>query len=150
MLSRGILDKAIEAEEKTHGDFLKLVKLCAILTNFIVCLVLSCYFYLNLYITKQEHTEGYMELSAKTKTFFATAVSLWDAEFYIKVDDDVHVNLGKKIKLFHFLSCIIHPFCLMPCSDLFVATLKKTLSVHRNKPRVYVGCMKSGPVLARK
>lgn len=37
-----------------------------------------------------------MELSAKTKTYFATAVSLWDAEFYIKVDDDVHVNLGKK------------------------------------------------------
>ncbi|XP_010493211.1 PREDICTED: probable beta-1,3-galactosyltransferase 1 isoform X2 [Camelina sativa] len=94
VLSRGILDKAIEAEEKTHGDFLRL-----------------------------EHIEGYMELSAKTKTFFATAVSLWDAEFYIKVDDDVHVNL---------------------------ATLKTTLSTHRNKPRVYVGCMKSGPVLARK
>lgn len=37
-----------------------------------------------------------MALSAKTKTFFATAVSLWDSEFYIKVDDDVHVNLGKK------------------------------------------------------
>ncbi|VVA91015.1 unnamed protein product [Arabis nemorensis] len=94
VLSRGILEKAIEAEEKTHGDFLRL-----------------------------EHTEGYMELSAKTKTFFATAVSLWDAEFYIKVDDDVHVNL---------------------------ASLKNTLSQHRNKPRVYVGCMKSGPVLARK
>ncbi|KFK43444.1 hypothetical protein AALP_AA1G126000 [Arabis alpina] len=94
VLSRGILEKAIEAEEKEHGDFLRL-----------------------------EHTEGYMALSAKTKTFFATAVSLWDAEFYIKVDDDVHVNLG---------------------------TLKKTLSEHRNKPRVYVGCMKSGPVLARK
>lgn len=55
-----------------------------------------------------------MELSAKTKTFFATAVSLWDAEFYIKVDDDVHVNLGKKIKMFHFhLISIIH-FVLMP------------------------------------
>ncbi|XP_023645799.1 probable beta-1,3-galactosyltransferase 1 isoform X2 [Capsella rubella] len=94
VLSRGILDKAIEAEEKIHGDFLRL-----------------------------EHIEGYMELSAKTKTFFATAVSLWDSEFYIKVDDDVHVNL---------------------------ATLKTTLSTHRNKPRVYVGCMKSGPVLARK
>lgn len=46
-----------------------------------------------------------MALSAKTKTFFATAVSLWDAEFYIKVDDDVHVNLGKNknkiIKMLH-------------------------------------------------
>lgn len=43
----------------------------------------------------QNHVEGYLELSAKTKTYFATAVALWDAEFYVKVDDDVHVNLGK-------------------------------------------------------
>lgn len=35
-----------------------------------------------------------MELAAKTKTYFSTAVALWDAEFYVKVDDDVHVNLG--------------------------------------------------------
>jgi len=34
-------------------------------------------------------------LSAKTKIYFATAVALWDAEFYVKVDDDVHVNIGK-------------------------------------------------------
>ncbi|XVE51107.1 hypothetical protein DITRI_Ditri02bG0012400 [Diplodiscus trichospermus] len=92
--SGGILDKAIEAEEKMHGDFLRL-----------------------------QHIEGYLELSAKTKTYFATAVSLWDAEFYVKVDDDVHVNL---------------------------ATLGMTLAGHREKPRVYIGCMKSGPVLARK
>lgn len=36
-----------------------------------------------------------MELSAKTKIYFATAVAMWDAEFYVKVDDDIHVNLGK-------------------------------------------------------
>lgn len=35
-------------------------------------------------------------MSAKTKIFFATAVALWDAEFYVKVDDDVHVNIGKE------------------------------------------------------
>ncbi|XP_012456840.1 probable beta-1,3-galactosyltransferase 2 isoform X3 [Gossypium raimondii] len=92
--SGGILDKAIEAEERMHGDFLRL-----------------------------QHVEGYLELSAKTKTYFSTAVSLWDAEFYVKVDDDVHVNL---------------------------ATLGMTLTEHRKKPRVYIGCMKSGPVLARK
>ena len=33
-------------------------------------------------------------MSAKTKNFFSTAVAKWDAEFYVKVDDDVHVNLG--------------------------------------------------------
>lgn len=39
--------------------------------------------------------EGYLELSAKTKTYFVTAVALWDADFYVKVDDDVHVNIGR-------------------------------------------------------
>ncbi|ESR62973.1 hypothetical protein CICLE_v10015441mg [Citrus x clementina] len=102
--SGGILDKAIDAEEKMHGDFLRL-----------------------------EHIEGYLELSAKTKTYFATAVSMWDAEFYIKVDDDVHVNLGKET-----FYLVLH------------STLGMTLAAHRTKPRVYVGCMKSGPVLARK
>ncbi|XP_030511436.2 probable beta-1,3-galactosyltransferase 2 [Rhodamnia argentea] len=90
----GALDQAVDEEEKLYGDLLRL-----------------------------DHVEAYLELSAKTKKYFATAVSLWDAEFYIKVDDDVHVNL---------------------------ATLGMILAGHRWKPRVYVGCMKSGPVLARK
>ncbi|CAA6658203.1 unnamed protein product [Spirodela intermedia] len=90
----GILDKAIEAEDRKHGDFMRL-----------------------------EHVEGYLELSAKTKIYFATAVSMWDADFYIKVDDDVHVN---------------------------IATLGTTLARYRSRPRVYIGCMKSGPVLAQK
>lgn len=38
--------------------------------------------------------EGYHELSSKTQNYFSTAVANWDADFYIKVDDDVHVNLG--------------------------------------------------------
>lgn len=42
----------------------------------------------------KDHVEGYLELSAKTKAYFATAVALWDADFYVKVDDDVHVNIG--------------------------------------------------------
>ncbi|XP_047955162.1 probable beta-1,3-galactosyltransferase 2 isoform X1 [Salvia hispanica] len=92
--SGGILDRAIEAEDRKHGDFLRL-----------------------------DHVEGYLELSAKTKTYFTTAVQLWDADFYVKVDDDVHVN---------------------------IATLGATLARHRSKPRVYIGCMKSGPVLAQK
>ncbi|MCO5587715.1 hypothetical protein L7F22_041666 [Adiantum nelumboides] len=90
----GILDRAIEAEDLQHHDFMRL-----------------------------EHIEGYHELSAKTKIYFATAVSMWDAEYYIKVDDDVHVNLG---------------------------ALCASLARHRDKPRVYIGCMKSGPVLAQK
>ncbi|XP_077224080.1 galactosyltransferase family protein isoform X1 [Tasmannia lanceolata] len=92
--SNSILDRAIDSEDGQHNDFLRL-----------------------------EHVEGYHELSAKTKTFFSTAVAKWDAEFYVKVDDDVHVNLGM---------------------------LAATLARHRSKPRIYIGCMKSGPVLAQK
>ncbi|XP_073281241.1 probable beta-1,3-galactosyltransferase 2 [Primulina huaijiensis] len=90
----GILDRAIEAEDKKHGDILRL-----------------------------DHVEGYLELSAKTKAYFATAFALWDAEYYVKVDDDVHVN---------------------------IATLGGILARHRKKPRAYIGCMKSGPVLAQR
>ncbi|GMY17197.1 beta-1,3-galactosyltransferase 7 isoform X4 [Fagus crenata] len=92
--SNSILDRAIDSEEAQHKDFLRL-----------------------------EHVEGYHELSSKTKIFFSTAVAKWDADFYVKVDDDVHVNLGM---------------------------LATTLARHRSKPRVYMGCMKSGPVLSRK
>ncbi|KAK4758321.1 hypothetical protein SAY87_019622 [Trapa incisa] len=92
--SNSILDRAIDSEDAQHKDFLRL-----------------------------EHVEGYHELSAKTKIFFSTAVSRWDADFYVKVDDDVHVNLGM---------------------------LATTLARHRSKPRVYIGCMKSGPVLSQK
>ena len=49
----------------------------------------------------QDHVEGYHELSAKTKIFFSTAVGIWDADFYVKVDDDVHVNLGACLFLRH-------------------------------------------------
>ena len=40
------------------------------------------------FCVKQNHIEGYLELSAKTKIYFSTAVALWDAEFYVKVEDD--------------------------------------------------------------
>ncbi|CDY68943.1 BnaAnng28870D, partial [Brassica napus] len=90
----GILDRAIQAEEHKHGDSLRL-----------------------------DHVEGYLELSAKTKSYFTTAFALWDAYFYVKVDDDVHVN---------------------------IATLGAEIARYRTKPRVYIGCMKCGPVLAQK
>ncbi|KAI3700868.1 hypothetical protein L2E82_45509 [Cichorium intybus] len=92
--SKSILDRAIDSEESQHKDFLRL-----------------------------KHVEGYHELTAKTRTFFATAFAKWDAKFYVKVDDDVHVNLGM---------------------------LASTLLRHQTKPRVYMGCMKSGPVLSQK
>lgn len=115
--SGGILDRAIEAEDKKHGDFLRLVfAFCFLVILYIFkyhmqnssfrthhewCFSLwqlQCISYTLSYLLEQyvqEHVEGYLELSAKTKTYFITALALWDAEFYVKVDDDVHVNIGK-------------------------------------------------------
>ncbi|KAK2433260.1 beta-1,3-galactosyltransferase [Trifolium repens] len=89
-----ILDKSIDEEEAEHHDFLRL-----------------------------DHVEGYHELSSKTRLFFSTVTSMWDADFYVKIDDDIHLNLG---------------------------TLVNTLAKYRSRPRVYIGCMKSGPVLYQK
>ncbi|KAH1089773.1 hypothetical protein J1N35_017030 [Gossypium stocksii] len=90
----GALDRAINAEEEQHRDFLHL-----------------------------NHIEGYHELSTKTQVYFSTVVAKWDADFYLKVDDDVHVNLG---------------------------VVSSTLAHYRHEPHVYIGCMKSGPVVAQK
>ncbi|XP_071731387.1 probable beta-1,3-galactosyltransferase 8 [Rutidosis leptorrhynchoides] len=90
----GVLDRAIDDEDEKYQDFLRL-----------------------------NHVEGYHELSTKTRLYFSTAVSIWDADFYVKVDDDVHVNLGM---------------------------LVSSLSRYKSKPRIYIGCMKSGPVLSQK
>ncbi|XP_009782081.1 beta-1,6-galactosyltransferase GALT31A [Nicotiana tabacum] len=90
----GVLDRAIDAEDAQHNDFLRL-----------------------------NHVEGYHELSSKTQIYFSTVAAKWDADFFIKVDDDVHVNLG---------------------------VVGSILDRHRSKPRVYIGCMKSGPVLSQK
>ncbi|KAL9245137.1 hypothetical protein vseg_018822 [Gypsophila vaccaria] len=90
----GVLDKAIDSEDEEHHDFLRL-----------------------------NHVEGYHELSTKTRLYFSTVITLWDADFYVKVDDDVHLNLG---------------------------SLATTLARYRSKPRIYIGCMKSGPVLSDK
>ncbi|KAL5073481.1 hypothetical protein RYX36_012465 [Vicia faba] len=89
-----ILDKSIDEEDAEHNDFLRL-----------------------------DHVEGYHELSSKTRLFFSTVTSMWDADFYVKIDDDIHLNLGK---------------------------LVTTLAKYRSRPRIYIGCMKSGPVLYQK
>ncbi|KAM0849667.1 hypothetical protein ACQ4PT_053591 [Festuca glaucescens] len=88
------VERAIDAEDKEYSDILRL-----------------------------NHVEGYGGLPMKIQMFLSTALSTWDADFYIKADDDVHVNIG---------------------------ITGSILAWHRSKPRVYIGCMKSGPVIANK
>lgn len=39
--------------------------------------------------------EASEEHPKKAKLFFAYAVDKWDAEFYVKVNDDIYVNIGR-------------------------------------------------------
>lgn len=72
------------------------------------------------FLILDKHVEVSEEFANKAKTFFSVAVETWDADFYVKVDDDVFVNIDE---------------------------LGKLLASYWDKPRVYVGCMKSGDVI---
>ncbi|XP_042479479.1 hydroxyproline O-galactosyltransferase HPGT1-like [Macadamia integrifolia] len=73
------------------------------------------------FVVLDNHVEAPEELPKKAKLFFVHAVDTWDAEFYVKVNDDVYVNID---------------------------ALGAMLSTHLDKSRVYIGCMKSGEVFS--
>ncbi|XP_027361331.1 hydroxyproline O-galactosyltransferase HPGT1-like isoform X2 [Abrus precatorius] len=75
----------------------------------------------NDFIILDNQVETSEEKAKKIKSFFIYAVDNWDAEFYAKVNDDVYVNL-----------------------DGFGGVLTSYL----DKPRAYIGCMKSGEVFS--
>jgi hypothetical protein len=63
--------------------------------------------------------EDYNKLPYKTLAFFKAAFRLFDADFYVKADDDIYLRPDR------------------------LATL---LAKERSSPRTYLGCMKKGPV----
>lgn len=63
--------------------------------------------------------EDYNKLPYKTLAFFKAAFQLFDADFYVKADDDIYLRPDR------------------------LATL---LAKERSSPRTYLGCMKKGPV----
>ncbi|XP_068659845.1 hydroxyproline O-galactosyltransferase HPGT1-like [Aristolochia californica] len=75
----------------------------------------------NDFIIIDNHIEALEELPKKTKSYFVHAADTWDAEFYAKVNDDIYVNID---------------------------ALGTMLANHWDKPRVYLGCMKSGEVFS--
>ncbi|XP_030535565.1 hydroxyproline O-galactosyltransferase HPGT1 [Rhodamnia argentea] len=77
----------------------------------------------NDFIILDNHVEAPEETPKKAKLFFAHAAETWDAEFYAKVKDDVYVNID---------------------------ALLTALTAHLDKPRVYIGCMKSGEVFSER
>ncbi|KAE9603981.1 hypothetical protein Lal_00002034 [Lupinus albus] len=75
----------------------------------------------NDFLILDDHVETEEGLSKKAKLFFAHAADKWDAEFYAKINDDVYINID---------------------------ALGATLATHLDKPRIYMGCMKSGEVFS--
>jgi hypothetical protein len=71
-------------------------------------------------ILRLDMVDTYADLSLKTLTMFSVLPSLWDADFYFKIDDDVAVN---------------------------VPALAAYLAAARGRGNLYLGCMKSGQVL---
>ena len=86
------LNRDLEAEIARHDDFFRL-----------------------------KHADTYDKLSDKTVMWFSAAVTTVDADFYLKVDDDIHLR---------------------------VPELERFLVSHRLTRSMYFGCMKSGPVLS--
>nr|XP_043627515.1 hydroxyproline O-galactosyltransferase HPGT1-like [Erigeron canadensis] len=76
----------------------------------------------NDFLIINDHVEAPEEQPKKTKLFFIEALEHWDAEFYVKVNDDIYLNID---------------------------ALGSILFNHVNKPRAYIGCMKSGGVFSK-
>lgn len=73
------------------------------------------------FLILDDHEEAQEELPKKSKFFFSAAVQTWDAEFYVKVDDNIDLDLEGLIEL---------------------------LKSRRGQDGAYIGCMKSGEVVS--
>ncbi|KAJ7966210.1 Hexosyltransferase [Quillaja saponaria] len=73
------------------------------------------------FLILEGHEEAQEEFPKKAKFFFRTAVQNWDADFYVKVDDNIDLDLEGLIGL---------------------------LERRRDQDGAYIGCMKSGEVIA--
>ncbi|KAK6935633.1 protein of unknown function DUF4094 [Dillenia turbinata] len=98
----GVLDRAVDAEDDQHKDFLRLMRL-----------------------------KLYGEHGSTSSTSF-----------------NFNVSLG----LLENMNLIVPSFLILGCSNTSPAycMIGSTLARHRSKPRVYIGCMKSGLVLSQK
>ncbi|KAJ9184051.1 hypothetical protein P3X46_007833 [Hevea brasiliensis] len=72
------------------------------------------------FLILEDHEEAQEELPKKAKFFFSTAAQNWDAEFYVKVDDNINLDLEGLIGI---------------------------LEHRRGQDSSYMGCMKSGDVI---
>ncbi|CAI7850263.1 unnamed protein product, partial [Closterium sp. NIES-54] len=83
-------EQVLQAENSTHGDFLRI-----------------------------DVQESYLNLNRKTLVYFTSLFKLYEAEFYVKADDDIY---------------------------LIPDRLSSLIARPRKSPRTYIGCMKKGAV----
>ena len=73
---------------------------------------------------QESHEEAAEELPKKVKFFFSAAIEAWDAEFYVKIDDNINLDLGNfgfqflSVKLFFPISDQLISASLSPDSLL--------------------------------
>ncbi|CAI5931594.1 unnamed protein product [Closterium sp. NIES-65] len=84
-------EQLMQAENSTHGDFLRI-----------------------------DVDEGYLNLNHKTLVYFTSLFKLYEADFYIKADDDIY---------------------------LIPERLSSLIARPRDSPRTYLGCFKRGTVI---
>ncbi|KAG6532829.1 hydroxyproline O-galactosyltransferase HPGT3-like [Zingiber officinale] len=73
------------------------------------------------FLILESHEEAAEELPKKAKYFFSAAVESWNAEFYVKVDDNINLDIDGLIEI---------------------------LDSRRGGHGLYIGCMKSGSVIS--
>ncbi|KMZ56462.1 Glycosyltransferase, family GT31 [Zostera marina] len=73
------------------------------------------------FIILDNHVEAQEDLSKKAKMFLSYAADTWDTEFYVKTNDKFIIN---------------------------IVSFEDMLQTYMDKPRVYIGCMKSGEVFS--
>ncbi|GJP39159.1 hypothetical protein CLOM_g1861, partial [Closterium sp. NIES-68] len=83
-------EELLQAENSTYGDFLRI-----------------------------DVDEAYLNLNHKTLIYFTTLFKLYEAEFYVKADDDIYLRPDR---------------------------LSSLISRTRKSPRTYLGCLKKGAV----
>lgn len=101
---------------------------------------------------QENHEEAQEELPKKVKYFYSAAVQNWDAEFYVKVDDNVDLDLGNSSS---FMSFFLQSY-VWSTQDVSVGMINVfdrtegligLLESRRGQDGAYIGCMKSGDVI---
>ncbi|CAI5503467.1 unnamed protein product [Closterium sp. Naga37s-1] len=103
-------EQLLQAENSTHGDLLRI-----------------------------DVDEGYLNLNHKTLVYFTALFKLYEAEFYVKADDDIYLIPGSNVDdEDKMLLAALEFYLLLPVSVLFPADrLSALIAKPRDSPRTF-------------